>query len=47
MEGSDADMEVDVTIQQDNESIRKKMTSSWKIKINLILNKYQIKNLTY
>lgn len=44
MERGDEDMEVDVPMQQDDESIRTKMTNSWRIEMNLTLNKYQIKS---
>jgi hypothetical protein len=44
MERGDEDMEVDVPMQQDDESIRTKMSNSWRIEMNLTLNKYQIKS---
>ncbi len=45
MEGGDEDMEVDVTTQQDDESIKMKTTSTWRIKVNLILKMYKIGDL--
>ncbi len=42
MEGVDEDMEADVITQHDDGW---EVTSSWRIKMDLILNKYQIKSL--
>jgi hypothetical protein len=39
MKGGDEDMETNVSTQQDDELIRMEVTSSWRIKMNLTLNK--------